>query len=268
MQSGPTPLKSRTLLYSRLRYAGALALLGAASALPAAAQTYNANTDYNTDLVAGTNPNGVWTYGWSTSPATALHLYTQHHVVSLGPTANAWDDPAHLTSHVPVVYKNTGGDYPDDGNVSIPAGALILHGGGPDGSGGFANDFSHVLFTAPAAGSYALTSSFQLRQHVTTTASVQVLQNGVSVFSSSLPNFLDTASYTHSFLLNPGDRLDFAVGYATPPNGTTGNSVQLASNITRTLATNTPEPGALSLLLGAGTVGGMLLRRRRSRKTS
>ena len=267
MQSGIAPLRSRTHLSSRLRYAGTLALLGAASALPASAQTYNANADYNTDLSTGTNPNGVWTYGWSTAPAAPLHLYTQHHVVNLGPTANAWDDPAHQVSRVPVVYKNTGGDYPDDGNVSIPANALILHGGGPNGGGGFANDYSHVLFTAPAAGSYALTSSFQLRQHVTTTANVQVLQNGVSVFSSSLPNYLDTVSYIHSFLLNPGDKLDFTVGFASPPSTATGNSVQLVSNITGTLALSTPEPGALTLLLGAGTVGGMLLRRRKSRNT-
>ena len=258
----------RSPVLHRLGFTLTLSVLGATHALPAHAQTYDAAANYNTNLATGTNPNGVWTYGWSTSPAATLHLYTNHHVIVLGPTANAWDDPTHNTSFVPVVYENTGANYPDDGNVSIPSGALILHGGGPNGSGGFENDFSHVLFTAPTAGNYALASSFQVRQHISIPAAVQVLQNGVSVFSANLPNFLDTASYSHSFLLNPGDTVDFAVGFSSPPTGATGNSVQLSSTLTRTLASSTPEPGSLALLLGAGTVGGLLMRRRRARTAS
>jgi hypothetical protein len=237
-----------------------LAAFGSLAALPVQSQTYDANADYNTNLVTGTNPNGVWTYGWSTNPTSVLTPYTRHHVVNAGPTANAWDDPSHIVGNVPLVYKNTGPDYPDDGNISIPANALILHGGGPNGSGGFENDFSHVVFTAPSDGNYALTSTFQLRQHNVPPASVNVLSNGTLLFNDTLSSFLQSSSYSNTFHLNAGYTLDFAVGFASPPTALSGNSVKLSSTIT---AVATPEPGTIALLLSAMTPALALLRRRR-----
>ena len=239
-----------------------LAAAGSIAALPAVAQTYDANADYNTNLVTGTNPNGVWTYGWSTNPTSVLTPYTSHHVLNISnpPNANAWNDPSHIFGNIPGVYKNTGPDYPDDGNISIPAGALILHGGGPNGSGGFENDFSQVVFTAPSDGNYALASTFQLRQHNVLPARVEVLENGTILFNDTLSSFLQSSSYSNTFHLNAGNTLDFAVGFASPPAAVSGNSVKLSSTIT---AVATPEPGAIALLLSAMAPALALLRRRR-----
>jgi hypothetical protein len=38
--------------------------------------TYDATADYEAGWTSNSNPNGVWSYGWSTNLATRLNLYT------------------------------------------------------------------------------------------------------------------------------------------------------------------------------------------------
>jgi hypothetical protein len=234
-----------------------VAVAGLAS--PSHAQSYDAAGDYNTNLITGTNPNGVWSYGWSATSGSTLNLYTQHNAQTVGGMIwNEWLDPAHVKTNVPVVYKNTGSSV-DDGNESILAGALILHGEGPNDTGGYENDYSHVLWTAPASGLYNIAATFQLRQRASN-ADTQILYKGVSVFNANLLSFLEGASYSNSLSFLAGDTLDFAV--AQKPFIIGGNSVQLTAVISQVADTATPEPGSLALLVGLGSAGTVFALRR------
>jgi hypothetical protein len=115
--------------------------------LTAAAATVDANADFEAGWAAGTNPNGVWSYGRTTDLGG---LFTRHYIPPVNnDLEHGWDDPSDRSGFTPSVARNAGGDY-NDGNVTFRAGALILH---PCGVSG--RDDAHVIFTAPAAGTSA-----------------------------------------------------------------------------------------------------------------
>jgi hypothetical protein len=45
---------------------------------------WNANSDFDAGFSSGSNPNGVWTYGWSASLSSSLVDYTRNHVLTAG----------------------------------------------------------------------------------------------------------------------------------------------------------------------------------------
>ena len=116
-------------------------------------------------------------------------------------------------------------------HVDIPAGALILHGGGPSG-----NDFSHLVWTAPRDGSFSLDATFILRQVPTSgwspshPTNVYILMNGKTFFEGHLKFYGEKCSDNVVFPLIAGDTIDFAVGF--PGNRLYGQSTQLEANIT------------------------------------
>jgi len=166
---------------------------------------YNAATDFDAGWNSGNNPNGVWSYGWSSTLTSSLNLYARNRLLPTYPDFKAWDDPNNNVQFTPLVYKNDGSAY-NDGNINIPAGALILHGGGSSGT-----DFSHVVWTAPSSGDYSLSATFTLQQ-VIAQANVYVLDNGVTKASASISGDGDSFSYSTVLGLAAGDKIDFAVG--------------------------------------------------------
>jgi sugar lactone lactonase YvrE len=211
-------------------------------ALPAAAPTFDANADFEAGWAAGTNPNGVWSYGRTTDLGGPLTLFTRHYIPPVNNNLeHGWDDPSDSSGFTPSVARNAGGDF-NNGNVTFQAGALILH---PCGVSG--HDDAHVIFTAPAAGSYSLTGDFFAQQN-NINVDVHVLVNGGSVFDSTITSNGVSRPFSGTFALAAGDTIDFAVG----PNG---NFVQHPGN-TGLNATITPVPqGAVQVTssLGAGT---------------
>ncbi len=107
------------------------------------------------------------------------------------------------------------------------AGALLLHGGV-----GTANDFSHVVWTAPGPGLYAVAASFFDQQHGLDVA-VAVLVNGKARFSYSLPNDGASVSYARLFALRTGDTVDFAVGPNLPYSGHIGLEAVISGGLTQ-----------------------------------
>ncbi|HLK57529.1 MAG TPA: hypothetical protein VKU00_13260 [Chthonomonadaceae bacterium] len=169
------------------------------------AQTYDPVADYPTGFANGLNPNGVWTYGWSNGLSGAFTIYPDHRVIQPDcDPIDAWDDLSNNVEFTPVVYQSTAAC--SNGNVDYPAGALILHGGGQNDTA-----YSHILFTAPASGAYAISIAFTGRQ-VNVNADAHVLHNGLSLFDTVISSDGQSESFSDDVSLAAGDVIDFAVG--------------------------------------------------------
>lgn len=232
-----------------------LAFLSASSAR--AEPIYDANADFEAGWVAGNNPNGVWTYGWTQDNSGPLTLFTRHEIPLVNnDLEHMWDDPNNSSGFTPSVARNSGGDF-DDGNVTFLAGALILH---PSGENG--HEYAHVIWTAPQAGEYSLASTFFAQQNGIN-VDVHVLVNGISVFDNVITSNGVSRSFADVFTLLAGDTIDFAVG----PNGDfslhPGNT-GLDATIRSTSAV--PEPSAFTLFVlgGLSLLGAGVCQRRRA----
>ncbi|MGQ0634179.1 MAG: PEP-CTERM sorting domain-containing protein [Planctomycetaceae bacterium] len=204
---------------------------------------YDANADFEAGWVAGTNPNGVWSYGWTPGISGALTLFTRNHIPNVNnDLEHMWDDPNNNLGFAPSVARNAGGDF-DDGNVTFLAGALISHPGDGD-------VYSHVIWTAPQAGTYSLASTFFAQQNGIN-VDVHVLVNGVSVFDNDITSNGVSRDFDDVVTLSAGDTIDFAVG----PNGDfnlhPGNT-GLDATIRATNGNGVPEPATFVVFsLGA-----------------
>ncbi len=167
---------------------------------------YSAVLDYEAGWLAGTNPNGVWSYGWSSDLTTPITLFSRTWLYDSGVLEQVWDDPDNNYGLVPKVSRNSGGDY-DDGNVSYNAGRLALH-------CGVDTTYAHVIFTAPAAGKYSIAATFYAQQH-NVYVDVHVLVDGKAYFSDTITSLGESHSFAQLVQLRAGQTVDFAVG----PNG-------------------------------------------------
>jgi hypothetical protein len=167
---------------------------------------YSAVLDYEAGWLAGTNPNGVWSYGWSSDLTTPITLFWNNWLYDSGVLEQVWDDPDNNYGGTPKVSRNSGGDY-DDGNVSYNAGRLALH-------CGVGNTYAHVIFTAPTAGKYSIAATFYAQQH-NIYVDIHVLVDGKAYFSDTITSLGESHSFAQLVQLRAGQTVDFAVG----PNG-------------------------------------------------
>jgi hypothetical protein len=178
------------------------------TALGGVGSVSSALLDYEPGWVAGSNPNGLWRYGWSSGLQGGLNLFTRASVCPVNNKAeHMWDDPANSVGCTPSIARNSGGDF-DDGNVHFAAGALILHPGGTDG-----HAYAHAIWTAPADGAYTIGATFYAQQYGVN-VDVHVLVNGANKFAAAITNG-ETRAFSHRYKLLAGQTIDFAVG----PNG-------------------------------------------------
>src|SRR6266545_5470178 len=90
--------------------------------------TFDANADFEAGWIAGTNPNGVWRYGWTRGIDGPLTLFTRSYAPAPnGNLLHMWDDPSYSAGFTPSVARNPLG-FVDDGNVTYQPGVLVLHG--------------------------------------------------------------------------------------------------------------------------------------------
>ena len=228
----------------------ALALLtaGGFAAPSAHAQAFNAAQDFS----ATNNPNGVWSYGYETTLGATLNLYTNH----FDPASNTkgWNDPIALG--VPAIWENFGTSPEAFADVIAVPGQLDFH-PGPD------DEFSVVRFTAPTAGLYDLNVGFAPVTTNGTTTDVHILQNGASLFSGLVTGTYSAPtsapSFTGVLTLQPGDTVDFAVGY-----GTNGNFYDDSTGFTGGVNPVPEASSEVSLgLLLLLSLGGVAVSRRR-----
>ena len=166
------------------------------SAAVQANPVFNAAADFSLN----SNPNGVWTYGYSTTLGGTFILDANTGTtISGNPNFSYWDANIVFTG-TPGVYKNTSATNQQAGGLNLEPGQLALH-PGPHG------EVSIVRWTSPDAGNLSLNAIFTGRDNINgTTTDVHVFLNGSSLFDSLVNGFGlgSGASFATSVAVLPG----------------------------------------------------------------
>lgn len=237
----------------RVVFAGLLSLGLLNGVASKAGTVYDAAADFS----PANNPNGVWSYGWSSTLGSAFNLDVAH---TSGSGLDFWEGPVSTVSPpglFPYVGHNgTSSTIIYFGTVQVEAGQLFMH-PGPQGQD------SVLRFTAPSSGTYQLSTSFTGIDFVEpTTTDVHVLLDGTSILNSNVDGF---GPGSGPFLATPltlqkGDVVDFVVGF-----GADGTYFFDSTGITATL-TYIPEPSSLILLaIGFAGLGALAANREKRR---
>ena len=239
-------MKKSTLLAGLLL---SLGMLGTA----AAGFVYNASTDFTTANLGGTagngtNPNGVWSYGYSGSATGAMTNYASTQYFISSDAFGFRINPADTTPNVLKFTKN----WPGSGTPIFVAGDFAMH------SGANSNDnFSILRFTAQYTGLHNLAVTWGVGN--TGRVDVVVLRNGTTVLTP--PTSMDTASagsYNNNTLsLTAGETIDLRIGRGTDGHGADQTQVSMI------VTTAVPEPSSLACVSGLVAGLSVLSRRRR-----
>jgi hypothetical protein len=214
----------------------------------AAAQTFNAASDFS--LVS--NPNSVWSYGFSSTPASSLEmLYATTSTLTFGnPNWESWRANIGVDG-TPLVVHNTGPTQTNSGTVNLLVGQLAMHPGS-------SCQLSFVRWTAPGDGVITIVAEFSGRDFVgPTTTDVRVLHNGTPLLSGLVNGFGPGSGPSMSTTLSvlPDDTIDFAVGCGSNGNfffDTTG----LDATITFTLSVSIDiKPGSFRNSINPQSLG-------------
>jgi hypothetical protein len=212
----------------------AAGFLGAqADCRAAAAGPYDPAADFSLN----SNPNGVWSYGYSTTLGGVMTLHQEADAnwrgtgvysrlkrsdnglgIYCNPTANT------------LTYSG-----PTDLIVWGPQ-AISLH---PGEHG----EFSVLRFTVPTADQFQVQGLwYSADQYYGANTDVLILRNGTTIFVDSIHGKSDTSSFITTMQLSAGETLDFVVGPDGYGNGwdSTGLSLSIVA---------VPEPSAMSLLV-------------------
>jgi len=198
--------------------------------------TYDAASAFEQGWTAQTNPNGVWSYGFSSSFTAPIALYSQTVQNGVnGPNAQYWLTPTVDIGTSPAAEFNNGPAYAD-GNIDFLANEFLL-------VAGIGGRYSDLVYTAPADGVYSLSGSFRGAQFGIGTI-VGIVAGGTILFSSSVTADGQIVPFDTSFNLTAGETVAFSVG----PGGGSQNT-GLSATITDTSLTAVPEPSFFSLLM-------------------
>lgn len=197
--------------------------------------------DAAADFSLASNPNGVWSYGWSTLLGGGLVLDT---VTLSSGGVDQWRGNLASDGN-PSVFKNTTLATVTGGTVTLAPLQLAMH-PGPSG------EYAKIRYTATSTGSYNVYGDF-IGQDATTT-DVHILLNGLSFYSGSITGFLNTASHSSVQFLNSGDTLEMAVGDS-------GNGFNRDTTGVNFRVQAVPEPMTMTVL-ALGLAG--VLRRRKN----
>ena len=226
------------------------ALLGFAALLQvgsAGAVTYNAAADFS----AVSNPNGSWSYGYSSALGgvfTGFASTTANLFGIVTPGVSVWGVAPGVA---PMVFENTtASPLVAVTSINIASGQLALHPGS-------LGEFAVVRWTAANAGSVLLSSVFSGIDLYGGSTDVHVLLNGVSIFNSFNNGIGAISSFASTLSVFQGSTIDFVVGYGQNLNFF-NDATGLLANIT-TVAV--PEPSFL-LLFGIALVGLFAFRRK------
>lgn len=204
----------------------------------ASAATYDPTTNFVAGWTAGTNPNGVWSYGYSSGLPGTVTLYTTPDSGSaLSPYALNWGG----NGNAPAIYYNNGPEY-NNGNTDVLANQIDLCAGWPD-----SNVYSDLVFTAPVSGEYNIVGSFRGDQ-IYIDVNVGVLGNGNPLFGSSITSLGQLAPFDTNVYLTSGET---AVFYSVNAGGweNTGLDVTITQ-----VPSAIPEPASF-LLIGSALLG-------------
>ncbi len=167
-------------------------------------QIYNAASSFEKGWKNKQNPNGVWSYGYSSGFTGAITLYDQTVQNGVnGPNAQYWLSPSVDIGNSPSAEYNHGPAF-NDGNVNFLKNEFLL-------VSGIGGQFSDLVFTVPASGTYVIVSKFRGAQYGIGTI-VAVVANGNVVFNSSVTSVGQIVKFKTNLTLNAGDTVVFSVG--------------------------------------------------------
>ena len=225
----PTPVTCRLAIFALP------AILAVAVPPTHAGSVYDAAADFSPT----NNPDGVWSYGSSTTLGSPFMLGNTHGNAFgidywVGDYTTTGPSITHNGTQKPVTFSS----------VTWDVGQLGFH-PGPNG------EYAIVRFTTPSTGTYSLDAGFIGLDFVgPTTTDVHIIINVSSIFDGNVAGFGPGSGPTFSevLALHTGDTVDFAVGFGSDQDwgfDTTGLSATL---------TAVPEPAGL-VQLGLGIFG-------------
>ena len=175
--------------------------------------------DFEQGWAAQRNPNGVWSYGYSAGFTDPVTLYDSAQTGSPEQT-HIWVSPAIENGFSPNATFNDGPAY-NDGNLDFLAHEFVL-------TAGIDGQYSDLVFTAPADGTYSVAAKFRGAQYCVGTV-VAVVAHGKVLFSSSVNSVNQIVPFQAAVGLKAGKTVVFSVG----PGGGCQNT-GLAVTITAT----------------------------------
>jgi uncharacterized protein (TIGR03437 family) len=219
---GNTKMKWSKLLmrgsHSVLRNSAVLFFLVAAPHSWAA--VYDAAASFEAGFTSHSNPNGVWSYGYSSGFTAPVTLYTQTSQPGVhGPNAQYWSSTPGVTATSSVQFND--GPLYNDGNVDISASGLTLV--------WFGAQYSDLVFTAPTTGTYSLAGVFLGSQNNVGSV-VAVVANGSIVFNSTVTSEGQTVPFNATVALTAGSTVLFSAGPGGG-NQNTGLSATITGSI-------------------------------------
>jgi len=179
-------------------------LIGCKSEFVPVAQTYNAAAAFGKGWNRQSNPNGVWSYGYSSGFSSPITLYekTVRNGIN-GQNAKYWLSASVDSGTSPSAEFNDGPAY-NDGNVDFLANEFLL-------VAGIRGQYSNLIFTAPTAGEYSIVGSFRGAQYSVGTA-VGIVAEGELVFSSHVTSLGQLVPFDIERRLQAGSKVVFSVG--------------------------------------------------------
>ncbi|HYL64932.1 MAG TPA: hypothetical protein VE077_20140 [Candidatus Methylomirabilis sp.] len=194
-------------------------LVGCKSELVPVAETYNPVTSFENGWTTHCNPNGVWSYGYSSGFTSPITLYdkTVRNGIN-GPNAKYWLSSSVHRGTSPAVAYNDGPAF-DDGNSALLANEFDI-------VAGLGGQYSNLIFTAPADGEYSIAGDFRGAQYGVGTV-VGVVADGKIVFSSKVTFAGEHVPFRIAPSLQAGSTVVFSVGPGGG-NQNTGLSIAIA----------------------------------------
>jgi hypothetical protein len=189
-----------------------LLLLPAASAQ--APQWKNADYDAVRDFSIQSNPNGVWSYGWTSSLGSPLNLYTVADTTTV-PGMSAWLESGTFPDNPPYVAHN-GTDKKICGiGWCAPPAYLHVH----PGQGG---ELTVVRWVAPSTGKFRIEGAFEgldpLKWGPATTDIHVLVNSSKSLLAGPITSYKWPLTFNLTVKVSAGDTVDFAVGFGKNGN--------------------------------------------------
>ena len=179
-------------------------LVGCKSEFVSAVQNYDPASSFERGWTTQSNPNGVWSYGYSSSFTNPITLYDKTVQIGVnGPNAQYWLSSSASVGTSPAAEYNDGPAY-NDGNVNFLANEFLL-------VAGIGGQYSDLIFTAPADGEYSIAGNFRGAQYRIGTV-VGIVANGKVVFSSSVTSVGQLVPFSIALSLHARSTVVFSVG--------------------------------------------------------
>ena len=198
-------------------------LVGCDAEFVSLVETFNPATSFESGWATRSNPNGVWSYGFSSGFTGAVSFYNKTLQNGInGPNTQYWlsSEANHSTSPA-VEYNN--GPANNDGNIDLLPNELLL-------VAGVGGQYSDLMFTAPVSSEYSINGNFRGAQFDIGTV-VGIVANGKILFKSKVTSNRQLVPFSMKVNLKAGEVAVFSAG----PGGGSQNT-GLAVTITELCA--------------------------------